>query len=83
MRSQQGKNDELHLLGRALFSALIAIVVIINTISSITIIPLVYWCITGLGVAYTQMVRRDDEKSMITGAAKRSDPRFAPRARAR
>jgi hypothetical protein len=68
MRNQIGKDPERHLLGRSLFCALFAIVVIINTVSAISIIPLVYWCITGLCVAYVQMCRRDpgQQSSTIT-----------------
>jgi hypothetical protein len=41
-----------------LLATLIGILVIIFTVSSITFIPVVYWSIAGLGVAYIQMVRR-------------------------
>jgi O-antigen ligase len=52
------KDSEEHLLGRALLSTLIAILIIIFTVSSISIIPIVYWSFAGLGIAYAQMVRR-------------------------
>lgn len=57
MRSFRDPNDELARLGRALFATLVGIMVIIFTVSSITIIPVVYWSVAGLGVAYAQMVR--------------------------
>lgn len=41
-----------------LLATLTGILVIIFTVSSITFIPVVYWSIAGLGVAYIQMVRR-------------------------
>lgn len=41
-----------------LLATLIGILVIIFTVSSITFIPVVYWSVAGLGVAYIQMVRR-------------------------
>jgi hypothetical protein len=72
MRNQIGKDPERHLLGRSLFCALFAIVVIINTVSAITIIPLVYWCITGLCVAYVQMCRRGPEQ---LGSTVATEPR--------
>lgn len=51
------KDDEQRQLGRALLATLVGIMVIIFTVSSITVIPVVYWSIGGLGVAYAQMVR--------------------------
>ncbi|HKI64677.1 MAG TPA: O-antigen ligase family protein [Burkholderiales bacterium] len=59
MRSLTDKKDELHLLGRALLSTLFGIMVIIFTVSSITVIPVVYWSVAGLGVAYAGMLSRE------------------------
>lgn len=58
MRSFSDKDDETRRLGRALFATLAGILVTIVTVSSITVIPVVYWSVAGLGVAYAQMVRR-------------------------
>lgn len=58
MRSFDDKDDERRQLGRVLLATLIGILVIIFTVSSITFIPVVYWSIAGLAVAYTHMVRR-------------------------
>lgn len=49
-------NDERHLLGRVLMATLIGILVIIFTVSSINSIPVVYWAVAGLGVAYVRML---------------------------
>jgi O-antigen ligase len=57
MRMIEDKDSEEYLLGRALVATLAGILVIIFTVSSITIIPIVYWSVAGLGVAYAQMVR--------------------------
>jgi len=46
-----------HLLGRSLLATLLGIMLIIFTVSSVSIIPLVYWSIAGLGVAYINMVK--------------------------
>ena len=59
MRSLQDRDGEEYLLGRALLATLVGILVTIFTVSSITIIPLVYWSVAGLGVAYAQMVRKN------------------------
>lgn len=58
MRSIRDRDSEERLLGRALLATLLAILVIIFTVSSITIIPIVYWSVAGLGVAYAQIVRK-------------------------
>lgn len=56
MRNLTDRNSELYLLGRVLFSTLLGILVIIFTVSSITVIPVVYWSVAGLGVAYARML---------------------------
>ncbi len=58
MHSIPDKESDEYLLGRALISTLSAILLIILTVSSITFVPIVYWCVAGMGVAYVQMVRR-------------------------
>src|SRR5882672_411927 len=52
MRKLADKNSELYLLGQALFSTLIGILIIIFTVSSILAIPVVYWSIACVGFAY-------------------------------
>lgn len=42
--------------GRALLATLAAVLTIIFTVSSVSIIPVVYWSLAGLGVAYAQIV---------------------------
>ena len=66
MRSIPDKNSEEYLLGRVLLATLLAIVVIIFTVSSISIIPIVYFSVTGMGGAYVIMVRKNAVRS-ITG----------------
>lgn len=56
MRKLTDKNGELCLLGRALFSTLIGILVIIFTVSPILAIPVIYWSVAGLGVAYVRLL---------------------------
>jgi O-antigen ligase len=58
MRSFPNNDDEGRRLGRALLATLAGILVTIVTVSSITVIPVVYWSVAGLGVAYAQMSRR-------------------------
>ena len=56
MRSLTDRKSELFRLGRALFSTLVGILVIIFTVSSISVIPAIYWSVAGLGVAYARML---------------------------
>ena len=49
--------EEARTLGRALLATLCGILVIIFTVSSISIIPVVYWSVAGIAVAYVQWVR--------------------------
>ncbi|MBY0579683.1 MAG: O-antigen ligase family protein [Burkholderiales bacterium] len=53
--------DEHYLLGLALFAVLLAILITIYTVSSITVIPTVYWAVAGMGVAYIRMPRQIKE----------------------
>jgi O-antigen ligase len=59
MRLIPDKDSEEYLLGRVLLATLLAILIIIFTASSITIIPIVYWSFAGMGIAYVQMVRKN------------------------
>ena len=57
MRQEREKTTEEYLLGRTLLATLTAILFIIATVSSITVIPIVYWSVAAMGAAYAQMVR--------------------------
>ncbi|MBS1190924.1 MAG: hypothetical protein H6R10_2716 [Rhodocyclaceae bacterium] len=57
-RLARDPDDELHRLGRALLATLAAILTIIFTVSSITVIPIVYWSVAGLGLAYIGLSER-------------------------
>jgi O-antigen ligase len=52
----QDKNDDTARLGRALLASLAGALVTITTVSNISVIPIVYWSLAGLAVAYIQMV---------------------------
>lgn len=49
---------DLKLLGRSLLATLAGIMVIIFTVSSITVIPIVYWSVAGFGLAYIGLAQR-------------------------
>jgi hypothetical protein len=56
--ARSGPEDESALLGRALFATLAGILVTILTVSSITVIPIVYWSVAGIGLAYLRLAER-------------------------
>lgn len=51
-------DDEKRLLGRALLATLVGIAIMVSAVSSIGVIPFVYWLVAGLCVAYLDMVKR-------------------------
>jgi len=69
MRSTSDRNSEEYLLGRALLVTTLAILVTISTVSSITIIPIVYWSVAGLGVAYAQMMNEHTDRRVLNQKA--------------
>jgi O-antigen ligase len=56
MRSLRDPRSEHYLLGRALLGTLLGILIIIFTASSITVIPVIYWSVAGLGVGYARLL---------------------------
>jgi O-antigen ligase len=56
MNALRDRNSEQYQLGAALIAAFIAIFLMIATVSSISIIPVIYWCAAGLCVSYAQLV---------------------------
>jgi O-antigen ligase len=68
MRTFASKDDEMRRLGRALLATLVGILITIITVSSITVIPVVYWAVAGMGVAYIQMARRAKHAQSINPA---------------
>jgi O-antigen ligase len=69
MRGLPDRNDELYLLGQVLFSTLLGILVIISASSGISVIPVIYCCVAGLGVAYTGMLALAKGKARATPLA--------------
>jgi len=60
MRRVADKDSENYRLGQSLLATLIAILIMIVTVSSIGVIPTIYWTIAGLGVAFAQMSLRNN-----------------------
>lgn len=51
-------------LGQALFAIIFAVLVIIATVSMIDFVPIYYWALAGLGVAYINMIKAELNKLM-------------------
>jgi hypothetical protein len=45
----------MHRLGQALIAILIGILIMIFTVSPINVVPVVYWAVAGLGLAYSRL----------------------------
>lgn len=56
MRTLADRIDERYVLGQALISTLLGILVIIGTVNPIPVSQAIYWSLAGLGVAYARMV---------------------------
>jgi len=78
MRNQADRNGELYLLGRALLSTLLGIMVVLCTVSAILFVPVVYWSVIGLGVSYARMLALAQVPAQAAEAARSS--RFQPTA---
>jgi hypothetical protein len=50
-----GRHDERYLLGQGLLATLAGILVTIFTVSSITVIPVIYWTVAGLCAGYARL----------------------------
>lgn len=57
-------NSELHWLGKSLLATSLGSMVIIYTVSSILVIPIVYWMLGGLCIAYSGMVWSANENTL-------------------
>jgi len=62
------KDRESYLLGQALLSTLLGILVVIATASSTLVIPVVYWSVAGLCIAYARVVQRTVEGKKVSEA---------------
>jgi hypothetical protein len=54
------KSSEANSLGRALLASLIATMVTITTVSSILVLPIIYWVLAGVSLAYIRMIEKLD-----------------------
>ncbi|MGB4811290.1 MAG: O-antigen ligase family protein [Methylophilaceae bacterium] len=52
------KSSDMHLLGRALLASILATMVTITTVSSILVLPVIYWAFGGICIAYARMIEQ-------------------------
>ncbi|MGB2833248.1 MAG: hypothetical protein WBC07_09880, partial [Methylotenera sp.] len=57
LRKVYDRQSDLHLLGRVLLASMMAILATIFTVSSILIIPVVYWAMAGVCIAYIRLIK--------------------------
>lgn len=62
VRKLPDENQEMRRLGRALLAVLIGVLFMIFTVSSITVIPYIYWSLAGMAVAYARLATRTAEE---------------------
>lgn len=55
MKRISDKRNQEHLIGRTLISVQIGILLTIFTVSSILLIPVIYWAVAGLGIAFAHL----------------------------
>jgi hypothetical protein len=58
MRYLTPKDHEIYRLGQSILATQAGILVIIFTVSSISVIPIIYWSVAGLCVAYIQLTKQ-------------------------
>ena len=85
MRNLPDRNDEQHTLGSGLLACLVGVMVTIFTVSSISLIPVVYWTVLGLGAGYAGLRGRPAPSDVAAPPEGRFSlrSRLAPQPRAR
>jgi O-antigen ligase len=63
---------DANLLGQALLATLLGILVMISAVASITVIPVIYWAVAGLGVGYARMAENLAADTATAGIARSS-----------
>ena len=70
LKSIKDNKHPLHGLGRCLVAVLCSVMVTIATTSSIATVPIIYWSLLGIGVAYAQIVKQEQsllkQSNMLT-----------------
>lgn len=64
LKQTKDKDSDFYLFGRCLIAILVSILITIATAASIGTVPITYWAIVGLGVAYTKM--NDQSENQLT-----------------
>lgn len=67
LRRLADRSSDEYRLGQTLLAALVGILVTIATASGVTVVPIVYWSLIGLGVAYVRLMSREGNASSVKG----------------
>lgn len=65
MKLVKDKRNQLHTLGRTLIAIIMGIMITIATASSIATLPIIYWSVIGIAIAYTQILKNSTETSNL------------------
>ena len=69
MKRIADKEDERYILGEALLSVSSVSLLIIGTVSSVSVVPVVYWTVVGVCIAYIHMREQDTEPELSPNLA--------------
>src|SRR5262249_49952261 len=71
MRSLADRQSDAYDAGRGLLAVLACVLVTIATVSSVTVIPVIYWLMAGLAVGYARSGARTERAAprIVAGAA--------------
>lgn len=75
MRKVRDRNDERYVLGNALLSTLIGVLLIIGTVSPIFFVPILFWSLGGMAVAYRRLVETSEAVPAQRSAPAGTTPR--------
>lgn len=70
MRRVTDRTDERYVLGQALLAVLLGVLAIVATVAPVLRVPLLYWGVAGLGVAYAGMLRQAKPASVAPDDAR-------------
>lgn len=66
MRKVRDRRDERYVLGNALLSTVVGVLLILGTVSPILLAPVLFWILGGCAVAYGRLVEQDQAAAVAT-----------------
>ena len=65
LKNNKDKTNDIHITGLCLFASLIATMVTITSVSSILVLPTIYWSLGGMAVAYVRMYYQLESNAIL------------------